>query len=142
VAKYAARNTVWGRATASNFTTVATINNVKEVTPGVGSARGEFDQSTFGDEWMDFGVGQKEGDEFTMRLAYDPIDATHVLLLADYNTPAANTWIRASNATADWRWNITTVLKGWRPVHDRTGNIEAELTFRIVSPGVAEETIP
>ena len=142
MAKYAARSTVWSRATAANFTTVATINNVKEVTPGLGGTRGLFDQSAFGDDWMDFGAGQQEGQEVTLRLAYDPLDATHVLLKGDFNTPAANVWIRASHAASDFRWNCTTVPVGWTIVHDRTGNIEAELVLKIVSPGVVEETIP
>jgi len=133
---------VFSRATAANFTTVATIPSVKEVTPGLGSTRDEFDQSVFGDDWKDFGIGQQEGDEFTLRLAYDPADATHILLKGDYTTPAANVWIRASHTASDTRWNVTTVPRGWRVVHDRAGNVEVEATYRVVTPGVVEENIP
>lgn len=140
--KYAARTLVISRATASNFTTVATVANVNEITPGFGATRGEFDQSAFGDEWMDFGIGQMEGDEFTLRIIYDPADATHVLLRGDFHTPSANTWLRFSHATMDYRWNVTTVPRGWRMIPDRTGNMAVEATYRVVSPGVVEETIP
>ena len=142
MAKFGARDIVWSRATANTFLTVATIPNVKEVTPGIGSTRGEFDQSAYGDEWMDFGAGQREGDEFTLKLAYDPTNAVHVLLKSDYDTPAANVWIRASSASSDWRWNITAVPRAWRPVFDRNGNQEVDVVLRIVQPGVVEETIP
>lgn len=140
--KYVARDTVFSRATSAAFTTIATIANVKSITPGLGSERGLFDQSTFGDEWMDWGSGQKDGDEFTLKCAYDPLNAVHVLLKSDYDTGVANTWIRAAGVLADWGFNATTVIKGWRPIHDRQGNLEVDIIFKIVNPGVAELAIP
>jgi hypothetical protein len=140
--KYAGRETVWSRATTSAFSTVATLNNVREVTPGAGSARGLFDQSAYGDDWMDFGGGQQEGDEMTMTLQYDPADATHALLKGDFTTPAANVFIKAFHAGANRRWNITTVPVSWRVNPDRTGSLEVQATFKIVQPGVVEAAGP
>lgn len=139
--KYAARSTVWQRATTSGFSTVATINNVKDVTPGIGAERGLFDQSAYGDDWMDFGAGQQEGDEFTLTLAYDPADATHVLLKGDYDT-GITMFIVAVLTVATRKWKITCTPKAWRPVHDRTGNLEVQLVLKIVNPGVVEAASP
>jgi hypothetical protein len=91
---------------------------------------------------MDWLVTQQDGVEFTMTLAYDPVDAVHVLLKSDYDTPAANTWIRASHTAADYRFNITTVLRGFVFNPTREGLVEAVLTFKTVNPGVVQETIP
>lgn len=142
LAKYPGRTTVWSRATASNFTTVATIINVKDVSPGAGATRAQFDQSAYGDDWMDFGVGQQEGDEMTLTMAYDPADAVHILLKSDYDTPVANTWIQAHHAAAAKKWKITTVPVGWRVFPDRTGNLELQFTVKIVNPGVVEAAYP
>lgn len=140
--KYTGYTTVWSRATSSSFATVATIVNVREVTPGFGSERALFDQSAYGDQWMDWAVLQQDGTEFTMTLAYDPADAVHILLKSDYDTPAANTWIRASHALSDFRYNITTVCRGLQINPARDGSLEAQFTFKVVNPGVVQETIP
>ena len=140
--KYTGYTTVWSRATSSSFGTVATIINVREVTPGVGSERTLVDASAYGDQWMDWLVTQQDGVEWTMTLAYDPADAVHVLLKSDYDTPAANTWIRASHALSDFRYNITNVLRGFSINPTRDGLLEAVMTFKVVNPGVVQETIP
>jgi hypothetical protein len=138
VAKFAGNQTVWSRATTSAFTTVATIINVKDVSPGAGSVRALFDQSAYGDSWMDFGAGQQEGDEISLTMAYDPADAVHILLKADFDTPAANVWIQALHTPAAKRWKITTVPLTWRLFPDRTGNLELQTSYKIVTPGVVE----
>lgn len=139
--KYAARTATFERATTSAFTTVATIASVKNADP-FGGERGLFDQSSFGDEWMDWGIGQLDGLEWTMTLAYDPADATHQLLRGDFQTPSANAFIRANHVGMDFRYKITNVPKNISWNFDRQGNVELVLTFKIVTPGVVEETIP
>ena len=140
--KYTGYTTVWSRATTSGFGTVATINNVSAVTPGFGSERTLYDQSAYGDQWMDWAVLQQDGVEFTMTLQWDPADAVHLLLKSDYETPAPFTWIRASHTTQDFRYNITTVCRQlqWNPARD--GSFEATFGFKVVNPGVVMETIP
>jgi hypothetical protein len=142
MAKYAGRGTVWQRCTAADFVTAATIPNVREVTPGAGSTRSLFDQSSYGDDWMDFGVGQQEGDEMTLTAQYDPANAVHISLKSDFTTPVANTWLVAYNAASTKKWKITTVPVAWRVNPDRTGSLEVQMTFKIVQPGVVEATGP
>jgi hypothetical protein len=139
--KYAARSTVWGRATTSAFTTVATIPSVKDVSPGAGAARAMFDQSAYGDDWMDFGAGQQEGDEMTFTIAYDPADATHVLLKTDYDT-GTTMYLQALLTVATRKWKITATPTGWRVFPDRNGNLDLIMTVKIINPGVVEAASP
>jgi hypothetical protein len=142
MAKYAGNLTVWSRATLADFVTVATIVNVKDVSPGIGTTRSLFDQSAYGDQDMDFGLGQREGDEVTFTIAYDPANAVHILLKSDYDTPAANTWLQAFHAGPNKKWKVTTVPVGWRVFPDRVGNLELQATYKIVTPGVVEAAGP
>jgi len=136
MAKYTGFLTGWGRATTSGFGTVATINNVTSVTPGFGSERTLYDQSAYGDNWMDWAVLQQDGVEFTSTLLWDPADAVHLLLKGDYETPNPNTWIRAAHTASGKNYNITTVCRAltWNPARD--GGFEAAFVFKIVNPGV------
>jgi hypothetical protein len=113
MAKYRGTDTTWERATAADFLTLATIPNLREVTPGLGGALAQFDQSSYGDVWMDFGAGQKEGDEVTL-----------------------------NHVPSDFRWKITGTGLGTRIVPDRTGSLAIEIRFKIVNPGVVQESIP
>jgi hypothetical protein len=139
--KYRGTDTVWARATAADFVTVATIPNMREVTPGLGGTLAQFDQSSYGDVWMDFGAGQKEGDEVTFTMAYDPAHATHTSLRTDADA-GSTMWIRASHALSDFRWNVTLTGLGSRIAPLRDAGLELQITAKIVSPGVVQEAIP
>jgi hypothetical protein len=139
--KYKGNDTVFSRATDATFTTVATVPQLREVTPGFGGANSQFDQSSFGDPWMDFGAGQKEGDEVTFTMQYDPANTVHVNLRTDADA-GSTMWIRASHTPADYRWNTTFTGLGSRVIFDRTGNLGLEVRGKIVTPGVVQETIP
>lgn len=141
MAKYRGTDTVWSRATDGTFTTVATIPNVREVSPGLGGQLQQFDQSSYGDAWMDFGAGQKEGDEVTWTLQYDPANTVHNNLRTDADA-GSTMWIRASHAASDYRWNVTLTGLGARIAPARDGSLELQITGKIVSPGVVQETIP
>jgi hypothetical protein len=141
MAKFRGTDTVWSRATDATFTTVATIPNLREVTPGLGGQLSQFDQSAYGDVWMDFGAGQKEGDEVTFTMQYDPANVVHQNLRTNADN-GATMWVRASHAAADFRWNTTMTGLGARINPDRTGSLELQVTAKIVSPGVVEENIP
>lgn len=140
--KYRGFEMVWSRATSSAFSSVATITQVREVTPGFGSERALFDASAYGDPWNDYLSLQQDGADISLTVLWDPVDAVHLLLKSDQETPANNTWIRASHTTSDYRYNITTVPHGlsWNPARD--GGIEATFMLKIVTPGVVMETIP
>jgi hypothetical protein len=142
MAKYRGTDMLYQRATSSAFATPATIPNIRDITPGFGGIRAGFDQSAFGEDWTDEGSGQRDGQEFTLTKQYDPVNAVHVLLKSDFDTPAPLTWIMASHVPSDTQFKITTNLRGFVINSDRTGSLLAEVTFKVVNPGVVMEPIP
>ncbi len=141
MAKYRGTDTVWKRATDSGFGTQATVPNVREVTPGLGGVLAQFDQSAYGDAWMDFGAGQKEGDEVTMTLQYDPANTAHTNLKTDCDA-GSTMFIQAEHAPSNRKFRITGTGIGARVVPDRTGSLGLEIHYKIVSPGVVESALP
>jgi hypothetical protein len=141
MAKYRGTDTVWKRATASDFVTLATVPNIREVTPGLGGTNATFDQSAYGDVWMDFGAGQKEGDEVTMTLQYDPANTAHTNLKTDSDN-GATMWIQAEHTPSNRKFRTTGTGLGARIIPDRTGSLGLEIHFKIVSPGVVESALP
>lgn len=53
--------------------------------PEAGSARSLIDASSYGDDWMDYVVGQQDGDELAITIAYDPADDGHQDLVDLYD---------------------------------------------------------
>lgn len=141
MAKYRGTDTTWEKATSSAFTTVATIVNMRELTAGLGGRNGQFDQSSYGDTWMDFGAAQKEGNEVTFIMQYDPANVTHQALRTDADA-GSTLYIRANHVPADMRYKITLTGLGADIVPARDGSLELHIAGKIVSPGVVEEAIP
>lgn len=139
--KYRGTDTTWERATDATFTTLATIPNMREISAGLGGRLGQFDQSAYGDAWMDFGAAQKEGNEVTLTMQYDPANTVHTNLRTDAD--AGNTmYIRANHVPSDFRWKVTMTGLGAEIVPARDGSLELHITGKIVNPGVVQETIP
>jgi hypothetical protein len=136
VTKYRGFEMVWGRATTSGFGTVATITQVREVTPGFGSERALFDASAYGDQWNDYLSLQQDGVDISMTVLWDPADAVHLLLKSDQETPANNTWVKATHTPSGKAYNITTVPHGLSWAAARDGGVEATFMLKIVNPGV------
>lgn len=141
MAKYRGTDTTWERATTSAFTTVATIPNMRELSAGLGGRLAQFDQSSYGDVWMDFGAAQKEGNEVTFIMQYDPANATHQSLRTDADA-GSTMYVLANHVPADFRWKVTMTGLGADIVPARDGSLELHVTGKIVSPGVVEEAIP
>jgi hypothetical protein len=51
-------------------------------------------------------------------------------------------YVRANHVPSDFRWKITGTGLGTRIVPDRTGSLAIEIRFKIVNPGVVQESIP
>jgi hypothetical protein len=141
MAKYRGTDVVWKRATDSGFGTLATVPNIREVTPGLGGSLATFDQSAYGDLWMDFGAGQKEGDDVTMTLQYDPANTAHTNLKTDSDN-GATMYIQSEHTPSNRKWRTTATGTGVRIIPDRTGSLGLEVHFKIVSPGVVESALP
>jgi hypothetical protein len=139
--KYRGTDMVLKRATASDFLTLATVSQLKDVTPGFGGQLAQFDQSSYGDPWMDFGAGQKEGDEVTLVMQYDPANAAHTSLRTDADA-GATMWLQAEHTPMAKKFRTTLTGLGSRYVPDRAGNWELHITAKIVNPGVVESVLP
>lgn len=141
MAKYRGTDTVWKRATDSGFGTLATISNVREISAPLGGALAQFDQSSYGDVWMDFGAGQKEGNEVTMTMQYDPAATSHTNLGTDADA-GSTMYIQAEHTPSNRKFRVTATGLGKQVNPDRTGSMLLLITFKIVSPGVVESALP
>lgn len=114
--------------------TYAVVGQVLEI-GDVGSTRDLIDVSAHGDEWMDFLGGRQEGTEVTIRYAYDPADSQQAQIKSDYDNSVTKLYQLIHPDFAQ-KVQFTTVSIGYlvRPPQD--GAYEAEITLKIVSPGV------
>ncbi len=141
MAKYNGRETVWKRATDATFTTLATLPNLREISAPLGGTRGEFDQSSYGDQWMDFGAAQIEGNEITYIFQHDPANTALQNLKTDCDN-GASIYIQAEHTSATRKWRTTHTGKGSLVNPDRTGSLELHIQTRIVNPGTVESALP
>jgi hypothetical protein len=129
------------RALLSRNTTGSTYATVGQIleTGDAGSTRELIDVTAHGDEWMDFLGSRQEGTEFTLRLAFDPADTQHAALKADYDAGTSKKFhvvhpdITGSTAAVEF----TAITTGFLIRDPMDGAHEAELTLKIVNPGVA-----
>jgi len=132
---------VWKRATDATFTTLATIPNMREISAPLGGTLGEFDQSAYGDTWLDFGAAQKEGNQVTFIMQYDPANTAHQNLKTDCDA-GATMYIQTEHTPATRKWRTTLTGNGADVNPDRTGSLELHIKGRIVNPGVVESALP
>lgn len=141
MAKYRGTDTVWKRATAADFVTLATISNVREISSPLGGTLGLFDQSAYGDVWMDFGAAQKEGNDVTLTMQYDPANTAHTNLKTDSDA-GSTMYIQAEHTPSNRKFRITGTGTGAEVNPARDGSLELLIKFKIVSPGVVESALP
>jgi hypothetical protein len=104
----------------------------------VGSNRSLIDVTGHGDEWTDNLAGIQDGSEVTVRLAFDHVDAQHTALKADYDTGAIKKFhlehpdMTGTNNGVEFTAISTAFIR--RSALD--GAVEAEVTLKIVNPGV------
>ena len=113
------------------------IGQVMSGLDGIGSSRDLFDQSAYGDDWKDWGVGQQDGSEVNVVLAYDPVDTEHLALLTAYDagTPTAFT---IAHTDAAWTANFTAMVTSLTRGGEIGGVFQMATTLKIVEPGVVE----
>jgi len=141
MAKYRGTDAVWKRATDATFVTLATIPNMREISAPLGARAGQFDQSSYGDTWMDFGAAQKEGNEVTFIMQFDPANTAHQNLKTDADA-GTTMYIQTEHTPATRKWRTTLTGLGAEVNPDRTGSLELAITGKIVNPGVVESALP
>ena len=106
-----------------------------------GSTRDLIDVSAYGETWMDFLGGKKEGAEVEFTVAFDPANTQHTGLQTDYDNAVRRNF-RVEHAGAAYGWTISTVVIGWQVSAEQTEGLLGTLTVKIVEPGVVGATIP
>jgi hypothetical protein len=137
MAKTSARDAVLKRNTTG--TTYVNIGQVLEI-GDVGSERGLNDASAYGDAWKDYVLGQQDGSEFNMRVAYDAADAQQVALEADYAASTPKKFhLEVPPNTTGIEFTAIITSKVYRAPLE--GVYEAEFGMKIVNPGVTTYTV-
>lgn len=113
------------------------IGQVMSGLDGIGSSRDLFDQSAYGDDWKDWGVGQQDGSEVNVVIAYDPIDTEHLALIAAYEA-GTPTNFSVDHDEAAWAGYFTAMVTSLTRGGEIGGVFQMAATLKIVEPGVAE----
>src|SRR3990172_5062433 len=125
--KYAGRDLVFER----EGTPVAQVTSVGPA----GSTRDLIDASAHGDDWKDYVLGQQDGAEVDLVLAYDPVDAQHILMISDYDAAVPVTYGLShvdSGFDVTFEALVTSLTRGG----ERDGLLMLNATIKIVEPGV------
>lgn len=128
----------------SRNTTGSTYVNVGQVLElgDYGSARDLIDASAHGDDWKDYVLGQKDGEEVTLRVAFDPADAQQVALLTDYDASTVKKFHITHPSFATRGIEISAIVTRYIERTPIDGVYEAEATLKIVNPGMTTYVIP
>lgn len=135
--KYSAQSAVLKRNTTGS--TYVLIGQVLEM-GDIGSERGLNDASVYGETWKDFVLGQQEGEEFTIRCAYDSVDASQTAMATDYDTAAVKKY-HLEVAPSPSGIEFTAIITSKKYRAPREGVYEVEFGMKIVSPGVTTFTV-
>ena len=114
--------------------TPVTIGQVTSV-GNAGSSRDLIDGSAYGDDWKDYVVGQQDGNELELEVAYDPADTQHAALLTAYNAGTSTIFDMVyPGTTFDVTFNalVTKLERG----ATRDGLLSLSVSLKILNPGV------
>ena len=116
-------------------TTYVNIGQLLEI-GDIGSTRARLDATAHGDEWMDFVSSVQEGNEVTIRYAFDPADAQQVALKSDYDNNVTKKFRMEHPGYPTRGIEFTAISSGYLERVPIDGIYEAEVTLKIVNPGV------
>lgn len=100
-----------------------------------GSTRDLIDASAYGDDDKDYVLGQKDGNEMELTLAYDPDEASHDDISDAFDDAVSHTFLMThadSGMFLTFPALVTTFSRGG----ERDGLLQASATLKIVTPGV------
>jgi hypothetical protein len=104
-----------------------------------GSSRELIDASTYGDDWKDFVVGQQDGSEIEVEVAYDPADAGHTALIATYDGGEPDDF-EMEHEDASFHVTFPALITRLERGAPRDGLLTMALTLKILNPGVSDVT--
>jgi hypothetical protein len=120
--------------TGSTYVSVPQLLTVS----AVGSERNLIDVSAHGDLWADFITGRQEGREVECTLLWDPADAQHAAIKADYDasTQAARNY-ELQHPAWTTAYRFPALVSAWEVESTDDAGMEAHFTLKIVNPGVS-----
>jgi hypothetical protein len=121
--------------------TYVTVGNIMSIS-AVGSERTLIDVSAHGDAWNDYIPGRMDGSEVDLVVAFDPADAQHTAIKADYDagTQTARNYELQHPAFATHALRFPTIATKYEEEATDGDSYEMHVTFKIVNPGVSVVT--
>jgi hypothetical protein len=101
-----------------------------------GSSRNLIDASAYGDDWTDYVVGQQDGSEVDVEVAYDPADTHHTAIITAYNS-AVSTAFEFQHVDAGFHVGFPALVTKCERGAARDGLLVLTATLKILNPGVA-----
>jgi hypothetical protein len=134
VAKYAAKTITFSRNTTGS--TYVNISQILELGPP-GFSRDTIDATAYGDTWNDYLTGLNDGEEFSLKVAFDPSDAQHLALKGDVDAGLVKKFHLVNTAITPTRTlEISAIPVSWNEGGEMDGVYAMETTWKIVQPGV------
>lgn len=132
MAKYAGRTLVLsiGESSPEAIGQVTALGNA-------GSSRAIIDASVYGEDWSDFVVGQQDGSELVVEIAYDPTEAGHVALIAAYDGGLSETF-EMELADAGFHVTFPALVTKCERGAARDGVLVLSASLKILYPGVTD----
>ncbi len=134
--KYAAREIellIGDGGSPENFAVVGQVTSLGEV----GASRDLIDASAYGDDWKDYVVGQQDGAEVEVQVAYDPASAQHDQIQAAYDAAAKRSF-QLRHVAAGFHVQFPAYVTRFTRGGERDGLLQASVTLKVVSPGVTD----
>lgn len=129
--KYAGRELVLSiGAVPTTVGQVTTLGNA-------GSSRDLIDASAYGDDWKDYVVGQQDGNEVEVGIAYDPADSGHTALKTAYDGGEPEDF-EMEHADAGFHVGFSALVTKFERGGERDGLLVLNATLKILSPGVED----
>jgi len=134
VTKYRGADITFARNTTGS--TYVNITQVLELSPP-GFSRDTIDATAYGNTWADYLAGLNDGDELTIKVAFDPADAQHIALKADVDAGLVKKFHLVNTAITPTRTlEISAIPINWNEGGEKDGVYAMETTWKIVNPGV------
>lgn len=114
------------------------VGQVTAVDPA-GSSRNLIDASAYGDDWMDYVVGQQDGDEMNLVIAYDPVDTEHQAVIDAYDA-GTEEHFELQLAAASFHIGFPALVTKCSRGAARDGLLTLNATLKILNPGVEDVT--
>ena len=102
-----------------------------------GSSRDLIDASAYGDDWKDYVVGQQDGNELEVEIAYDPADNGHAAVKTAYDAGTPEDF-EMEHAESGFHVGFAALVTKCERGGERDGLLRMNATLKILNPGVED----